>query len=551
MKKMTYLSKMMCVVAILLASNLWTNAQDAARDGTNDNVMYLMLDHYESDFVASEGLNYYRNFLTLANPDPANALTVERVANGENGFTLYRYDAERPEILVAVADLNLATALQQDRVMYAIDYEDDTQMHLPADNITVPTQGYLAVNDGIIDMDGIMFMDRFTADVSNNLHPNRYGYVLKSNVEEKSTNVVIVPVMKVDATIDGIYTHDQVMEDVDASLVAGVKNANVEMVLESQPRIYYYTLQRGDNDAPNELISRLQRRTDGTFMEMYDFLPDEFGLEYDPGVINRHDTNLITGQYGDFMNYQATVWTFGFDRLYSDDNFINNSYGSPILKTGVADLGLSVNGSAGMGPRWRDEDGNQCMIYNPIIYMQAEMPDYASVEYEPYMYRVWRLCESIRNYQMDPGGFPVNDETAPRETFKLVAEVQDNSTSIVVGSEYGQELAFGSLAYSDYGQIQFRVRVYYKKVTEGIEEEDKPMYYVVEKLVPWDYIYFHTIEGDANGDGNVDVQDVTDLIDYLLGNPIFIDMSSVDMNGDHTIDVADLTMLIDWILIMN
>ena len=93
MEKMTYLSKMMCVLAILMTSNLWTNAQDPAQDGPNDDFMYLMLDHYESDFVAAEELNYYRNFLTLSNPDPANGLTVERVANGENGFTLYRYDA--------------------------------------------------------------------------------------------------------------------------------------------------------------------------------------------------------------------------------------------------------------------------------------------------------------------------------------------------------------------------------------------------------------------------------------------------------------------------
>ena len=290
--------------------------------------------------------------------------------------------------------------------------------------------------------------------------------------------------------------------------------------------------------------------TDGTFMEMYDFSYD-YGLVYEPGAINRYDKDVMTGQYGDYMSYLATVWTFGFDRTDYDSNYMNNSYGSPILKTGVAYLNMTVSSSAGEGPRWRDEDGNQCMIYNPIIFMQAEMPDYSSVEYEPYMYRVWRLCENIRNYQMDPGGFPVNDETALRENFKLIAEVHDTSSEIVVGSEDGRELEFGALADSDYGQIQFLVRVYYKKVTEEIEEEDIPMYYVVDRMLPWNVIYYHTVEGDANGDGNVDIQDVTALIDYLLGNPVFIDASSADMNGDHTINVTDLTMLIDWILMMN
>lgn len=550
MEKMTYLSKMMCVLAILMTSNLWTNAQDPAQDGTNDDFMYLMLDHYESDFVVAEELNYYRNFLTLSNPDPANGLTVERVANGENGFTLYRYDADMPEILIAVAELSLATTAQ-DRVMYVINYEDDTQMYLPTDNIDIPTQGYLAVNDGIIDMEGIKFMDRFTASVSTNQHPNRYGYVLKSNDIERSSNVVIVPVMKINTTIDGFYTHEQVMADDDASLIASVKNANVEMALEALPQIYYYTLERGNNCAPNELISRLQRMTDGNYMETCDFSPYEYGLVYAPGLINCYDKDVITGQYGDYLSYLATVWTFGFDRVDYDSNYIHNSYGSPILKTGVAYLNMTVSGSAGEGPRWRDEDGNQCMIYNPIIFMQAEMPDYSSVEYEPYMYRVWRLCENIRNYQMDPGGFPVNDETALRENFKLIAEVHDTSSEIVVGSEDGRELEFGALADSGNGEILFLVRVYYKKVTEGIEEEDTPMYYVVERMLPWDVIYYHTVEGDANGDGTVDIQDVTALIDYLLGNPVFISISSADMNGDHTINVTDLTMLIDWILMMN
>lgn len=546
MNKMTIFFKMMCVVAIVTASNLCANAQDPAQDGMSDDFMYLMLDHYESDFVAAEELNYYRNFLTLSNLDPANGLTVERVNNGEDRFTLYRYDADEPETLIAVADLMLSNS-EQNRVMYVIDYVNDTQMYLPTDNINVPIQGYLAVNDGIIDMDGIMFVDRLSADVSTNMHPNRYGYVLKSNDVEKSSNVVIVPVMKINTTLDGFYTQQEIINDVDASLIAGVKNANVEMFLEPLTPIYYYTLERGNNCTPNELISRLQRRTDGTFMEMDDYLSDEEGFVYEPGVINRYDTNVITGQYGDYMSYLATVWTFGQDRI----DYTENSYGSPILKTGVADLMMVVSGNAGEGPRWHDEDGNLCMIYNPVIEVMAEMPNYASVEYEPYMYRVWRLCENIRNYQMDPGGFPVNDETALRENFKLIAEVHDNSSEIMLGIEDSRELEFGALADSGNGEIMFLVRIYYKKVTEGIEEEDIPMYYVVEKLVPWEVIYFHSVVGDANGDGTVDIQDVTALIDYLLGNPVYIDRSSADMNGDHIINVTDLTMLIDYILAIN
>ena len=77
----------------------WSNMADVIIPGWND-FLRLALNHYESDYVASEELNYYRNFLTPENDDIANALTPERVAAGENAFTLYRYDTDDPDVLI-------------------------------------------------------------------------------------------------------------------------------------------------------------------------------------------------------------------------------------------------------------------------------------------------------------------------------------------------------------------------------------------------------------------------------------------------------------------
>jgi len=54
--------------------------------------------------------------------------------------------------------------------------------------------------------------------------------------------------------------------------------------------------------------------------------------------------------------------------------------------------------------------------------------------------------------------------------------------------------------------------------------------------------------GDVNHDGSVDIKDVTDLIDYLLGadNGVYTDCA--DMNGDQTVSIADVTALIDSLL---
>ena len=69
-------------------------------------------------------------------------------------------------------------------------------------------------------------------------------------------------------------------------------------------------------------------------------------------------------------------------------------------------------------------------------------------------------------------------------------------------------------------------------------------------------VYIHEIaRGDANGDGEITVKDVTMLIDYLLtdgdlftkdGNSIT--MAGADLNGDGMLTIKDVTMLIDLLM---
>ena len=58
-----------------------------------------------------------------------------------------------------------------------------------------------------------------------------------------------------------------------------------------------------------------------------------------------------------------------------------------------------------------------------------------------------------------------------------------------------------------------------------------------------------SLRGDVNGDGSVNISDVTALIDYLLsGNASGINMSGADTNQDGSINIADVTALIDLLL---
>ena len=82
----------------------WSNRDQVVIPGYND-FLALALNHYESDFVVNEEKNYYRNFLTVSNENEENALTVERITNGESNYTLFRYDMAKPGVQIPVADL--------------------------------------------------------------------------------------------------------------------------------------------------------------------------------------------------------------------------------------------------------------------------------------------------------------------------------------------------------------------------------------------------------------------------------------------------------------
>ena len=61
-----------------------------------------------------------------------------------------------------------------------------------------------------------------------------------------------------------------------------------------------------------------------------------------------------------------------------------------------------------------------------------------------------------------------------------------------------------------------------------------------------------TLKGDVNMDGQVNVADVTTLVDYILGkNPSPCDGNACDVNEDGNVNVSDVTSLVDIILNSN
>ena len=98
---------------------------------------------------------------------------------------------------------------------------------------------------------------------------------------------------------------------------------------------------------------------------------------------------------------------------------------------------------------------------------------------------------------------------------------------------FGEEI---SLSFEGYSTIQIDKGTY--NVTIDLENSKL----VIEKNVS-------EKPGDANNDGNVDVNDVTTIINYILGkNPTPFNFDNADVNGDTKADVMDVTLIINMIL---
>ena len=68
-------------------------------------------------------------------------------------------------------------------------------------------------------------------------------------------------------------------------------------------------------------------------------------------------------------------------------------------------------------------------------------------------------------------------------------------------------------------------------------------------MVPTTASAAYTELGDVNSDGDININDVTCLIDYLLnGDAALINAQNADMDGSGNVNITDVTMLIDYLL---
>ena len=255
-----------------------------------------------------------------------------------------------------------------------------------------------------IDMSKLMFVDRFGVVIPNeNNHPRVYDYTLEeAQVRQRSSNSVEVPVKHTGSDGLGYYTLEQIDDDTDAKLKMNVRNAAIELPLENDPGIYFYTAERSTAAYPDQADRKyfgvLQRTSDGNYAETLNPSYD-WQQEYPGGQHHIHlDVDTVVGQYNDYLTYVPVVWTMGFDRVLYPTDHNHNSYGAPKWKTGVAQVEMDSHETPPVAERqinkdnsvnWTAEGGPASLYILDNVVATATMPTVNTMPYEPYMFRIF------------------------------------------------------------------------------------------------------------------------------------------------------------------
>ncbi len=129
---------------------------------------------------------------------------------------------------------------------------------------------------------------------------------------------------------------------------------------------------------------------------------------------------------------------------------------------------------------------------------------------------------------------------AAKKMFTLPVEDGDSTARLITGITDKFYTVTGLTAG---GTFNYRVKAYYVNGTQSAWSNMETVTLFDNGPAP------HAYEvGDVNHDHDVNIADVTTLIDYLLGSATNVCDICANVNGDSEINIADVTALIDLLL---
>ena len=283
-------------------------------------------------------------------------------------------------------------------------------------------------------------------------------------------------------------------------------------------------------------------------VESYTLWVAQDGLAYDPVLLEEANftatqtassDGYLTNVASSYQNYLPAGWTCG-NSLYAydgciliGDNIRTKSYDLP---TGYDKISVVINGYNLYG----DYYGSPTVTVTAEgstasnSFEMSDQADYTSVLNASATEAI--IIEGS-NYPAITGikvyaGDVTEQANAP---LLLAIETGDATRRIITGIT-GKQYQVNNLTAG--GTFNYKVKTVYFDGTESAWSN-------IEQVTLAD----HVTVGDVNCDGEVNVNDVTTLVNYILGkNPTPFDSVAADVNEDTAINVNDVTALINLIL---
>ena len=283
-------------------------------------------------------------------------------------------------------------------------------------------------------------------------------------------------------------------------------------------------------------------------VESYTLWVAQDGLAYDPVLLEEANftatqtassDGYLTNVASSYQNYLPAGWTCG-NSLYAydgciliGDNIRTKSYDLP---SGYDKISVVINGYNLYG----DYYGSPTVTVTAEgstasnSFEMSDQADYTSV----------LNASATEAISIEGSNYPAitgikvyaGDVTEQANAPLLLAIETGDATRRIITGITGKQYQVNNLTAG--GTFNYKVKTVYFDGTESAWSN-------IEQVTLAD----HVTVGDVNCDGEVNVNDVTTLVNYILGkNPTPFDSVAADVNEDTAINVNDVTALINLIL---
>lgn len=287
---------------------------------------------------------------------------------------------------------------------------------------------------------------------------------------------------------------------------------------------------------------------------------------------NLTDEGLTTTQNGMVTcivyNDRPADYNIAWGIIDNKGNIIENLYTSETERTFPAETIIRTTGN--LSSVASKPDG----IYRIVPISQRVRSTYIEDEGTDWMplagWKRFYINAHVKNGQVtyvthpaiekwDAEGNMTYEEYAPQTSPKYVDNMPTTYTvgdDVVVANLYDVDFNETTVTPSQNPECLYFVKKY-DAITDVSDVQTSEEYvpnllgrHVIRGFVDYNKIIHGAdyIHGDVNGDSEVNISDVTALVDYILGKATSYDASVCDVNADNEVNISDVTSLVDIIL---